>query len=384
MNHSFIIIGGGIGGLTCAIAMAKRGFEIQVFEQAAEIRPLGAGITLGVNAMRVFKELGLAEDLIARGNPFNKIGIKTHNGRVLNRIDIERLEDELGMPSIGIHRAELHNVLIKHLPPNTLNLGEKFVEYKQGQDGITAIFESGKGVTAGLLIGADGIHSRVREEIVGTSPLRDAKQICFRGVCDAGSISWDKSQTFEAWGKSKRFGIVPIGKHKIYWFLTINRDQNSKIPQEAKEYLLESFGDWYDPVPAIISHTESDAILRNDLYDRLPIDRWHDERAVLLGDAAHPTTPNMGQGAAMAIESAAVLASCLEEYDDLPTAIEQYERLRMPRTQTITKRSWSIGQIATVSNPLWVAVRNLSIRLMSGFAYKGSKRLFEYDIYALK
>ena len=175
-----------------------------------------------------------------------------------------------------------------------------------------------------------------------------------------------------------------ISSFKIYWYSTINRDEDTQIPEKAKEYLQESFADWYDPAPTIISHTEPTAILRNDLYDRPPIDRWHDERAVLLGDAAHPTTPNMGQGAAMAIESAVVLASCLEEYDNLPTAIQRYERLRMPRTQSITNRSWSIGKIAGASNPLGVAVRNLSIRFMAGFAYKGSKRLFEYDIYALK
>jgi 2-polyprenyl-6-methoxyphenol hydroxylase-like FAD-dependent oxidoreductase len=372
-----IIIGGGIGGLTCAIAMAKRGFDVVVFEQASEFRPLGAGIVLWINAMRVLKELGLAEELLLRGNRLKTFAIKRYDGKQLTQTNIQTLEEEFSIPSIGIDRAELHEVLMNRIPTHRRHFGERLIHCIQTKNKATAIFESGTKISADLIIGADGIHSEVRKKILGDSPLRDAQQICFRGICDATSIVLERSHMFEAWGKSKRFGIVPIGHDKIYWYLTLNRNNTLEPPQEPKEFLLEKFQDWVAPIPAILSHTSPHFFLRNDLYDRPPVNRWHQGRIVLLGDAAHPMTPDLGQGAAMAIESAAVLASCLEKYKEFSSALQNYEQSRMPRTRSITNQSWRMGKIATLNNSLAMSVRNFFMRFLSRFVYQQTKRLFE-------
>ena len=373
-----IIIGGGIGGLTCAIALTQRGHSVRVFEKTPQLQPVGAGLGLGINAMRVLQQLRIADEVIERGNRLQTMDIKTPAGKILNRVDIRPLVEKFGIPAITIHRADLHEILVAALSQNALQLGEEFVSYEQHQSQVTANFASGKQVTGQLLVGSDGIHSQVRQQMFGKQPLRDARQMCWRGICNEPSIN--APHYCVVWGQKARFGFVRVNSRQIYWFCTINTGMG-KIP-ENKEQLREIFQQWCEPIPQILSTTEENAILRNDLFDRRPHTPWYDNNVVLLGDAIHPTTPNLGQGACMAIESAEVLAHCLEHYKGTNNALQHYQKLRLPRTRQITKASWRVGKIATISNPLIMHLRNAFVRITpSMFPRRRLQQVFAYDIY---
>lgn len=377
------IIGAGIGGLTAAHGLRACGIGVTVYERSPIFAPVGAGIVLGANAMRVFAELGLAEAIAERGNRLHRVGIRTASGRTLSAVDIDAVARRTGLHSVAISRAALHEELSRPLPNEVIELGAECVGVQATAEGVEASFANGKTASADLLIGADGLHSCVRRELGLEAPLRDARQICFRGMCDRSRFDLDDDGFYESWGGGKRFGFVDVGGGSVYWFLTMNRDR-VRVPDEGacRDWLVDQFRHWWRPIPDIIAATDAAAFIRTDLYDRAPAPLWHRHRTVLLGDAAHPTTPNMGQGAGMAIESAAVLARCLATQADPDQAIETYERLRRPRTASITSRSWRIGRLATWSNTLGVGLRNLLLRSVPRRLAQGqAEELLAYDIY---
>ncbi|BBM85522.1 FAD-dependent monooxygenase [Candidatus Uabimicrobium amorphum] len=373
-----IIIGGGIGGLTCAVAMAQRGFNVRVFEKTPQLQPVGAGLGLGINAMRVLRKLNIADEVIKRGNRLQIMYIKTPAGKILNRVDIRPLIEKFAVPAITIHRADLHDILVAALPKNTLQLGEEFVAYEQQDSQVMATFASGRQAAGQLLVGSDGIHSQVRKQMHGKQPLRDAQQMCWRGICEGENI--DAPHYCVVWGREARFGFVRVNAKQIYWFCTINKG-HGEIPV-GKEQLLGVFQKWCKPVPQILSSTEESAILRNDLFDRVSSKSWYENRVVLLGDSIHPTTPNLGQGACMAIESAEVLAHCLEYHKDIAIALKDYQALRLPRTRQITTASWRVGKIATIRNLVLMHLRNTFVRVTpSMFPRRRLQQVFAYNIY---
>lgn len=377
------IIGGGIGGLCTAVALQQRGYTVQVYEQTARLKPVGAGITLGVNAMRVLQTLGLAAKVIQHGNVLEHIGIKTDSDQVLNQLQPAASTRDDAPPPVAIHRADLHQILRQNLLPDSLNLGQKLQHYHQNPETVSATFDSGTRISTSLLIGSDGINSQVRRLMYGDSPLRDARQVCWRGICNGSVIRWPRASFFEFWGRGCRFGFVFINADQIYWFLTINRKEVTEPEtNQLKPYLQQRFRSWPAPIPEILAGTAPEAIIRNDLYDRRPVRGWYTRRVVLLGDAIHSTTPNLGQGAGMAIESAAVLAHALENKPDLASALNCYETLRAPRTRRVTQQSWQLGQIATLSHPLAATLRNQLLQAVpSSWMAAQSTWLFNHNIY---
>ncbi len=362
------IIGGGIGGLTLALTLRRQGIAARVFEQAPEIRPVGAGITLGANALRVCQKLEIIDHITAAGTPLRRFSIGSHSGALISTFDMSAVVPDLATPAVGIHRANLHRILLAGLDSDQLAPGHRLTEIHQGADDVVAVFANGHAEPGTILIGADGLGSTVRTRILGESSTRDARQICFRGVCPVGDISWVMDESREIWGPGgSRIGIVPIATDTLYWFATFPTDLLLNLADNPLPVLEQWFADWHSPIPQVIAATTAATILRNDLYDRLPIRGWSQDRVALLGDAVHPTTPNLGQGAAMAIESAAVLGNCLAQCGDIHEAFATYENLRQRRTRRITKQSWRIGQIATIRNPVLARVRNLGARVLAPF-----------------
>ncbi|MCA1558675.1 MAG: FAD-dependent monooxygenase, partial [Acidobacteria bacterium] len=215
----------------------------------------------------------------------------------------------------------------------------------------------------GLLVGADGIHSVIRGQLFPEVKLRYSGYTTWRGVVETGDEA-ALGTTSETWGCGQRFGIVRIDRERIYWFSTANVKAGLKLsPEESKSYLLEHFKEWHHPVKLLIESTPAENILHNDIYDIAPMKKWCRGRVALLGDSAHPTTPNMGQGACMAIESSLALARCLRQEDDLEAGLRRYESVRRKRTAYITNQSWRIGRIGQYENGLLCAMRNLFIQL---------------------
>ncbi len=228
---------------------------------------------------------------------------------------------------------------------------------------MTAQFADGSQAVGDLLIGADGIHSVIRSQLFPEVRLRYSGYVAWRGVVDFpdGEVN---DHTSESWGSGGRFGIVPVGQGRVYWFATANLPEGFKpAPAERKAMLHERFRDWHTPIPALIEATPADKILYNDILDFPPLTCWSLGRVTLLGDAVHPTTPNLGQGACQAIESSLILARCLANAGDLRTALDRYAAERMRRTAWITNQSWQLGRLAQIENPLLCALRNVALRL---------------------
>ena len=362
-NEPVLIIGGGIGGLTLAIALDRAGIRCEVFERAPELKEVGAGVGVWMNAMKVLDRLGVGERIREIGQPLQIAELCSEKGHVLSRTDIAKI---LGEPDAGcylLHRAELHAALAEQLPEGVIRTNHECVRIEETQEeGVTAHFADRTSAKGALIVGADGINSVVRAHLWGREKPRYSGQTAFRGVVDFQLPDLVHNMR-EIHGAGKRFGICPLSNDRIYWFATLNAPEGKMIDfAERQKFLLAEYKDWLWQAPEIIAATKSEKILQNDLVDRPPIDQWSRGAVTLLGDAAHPTTPNLGQGACMAIEDAMVLTRNLAGHTNLQDALQSYEQARHERTASIVNQSWTLGTLAKWKNPFAVRLREIILR----------------------
>jgi 2-polyprenyl-6-methoxyphenol hydroxylase-like FAD-dependent oxidoreductase len=344
-----IIIGGGIGGLTTAIALRKAGIEAEVYERAPELREVGAGIGLITYAIHALGALGLGEAIQSVALPGVQSGLWNQSGRELIAIPADEMTKGMGTVAV-MHRAELLAELAREVDPQRLHLSHECVEFEQDERGVTAKFKNGDSAQGDVLIGADGLRSVVRSHMFGTLTPRYAGYTAWRAV-----LAFDHRRLIvgELWGRGKRFGIVPMLNGRAYWFATQNAPEaEGDVPGNRKPQLLGLFRGWHEPVEALIAATEESAILRNDIYDLDPIPQWCKGRTVLLGDAAHPMTPNLGQGACQAIADAVVLAVSLRKSSSIESGLAAYESRRIQQASQIVKWSRMVGAIGQRENPV--------------------------------
>jgi 2-polyprenyl-6-methoxyphenol hydroxylase-like FAD-dependent oxidoreductase len=371
---TIIIVGAGIGGLTAAIALRQAGFDVEVYERTAELKEIGAGIGLAPNATRALKHLGLMQQVIDRGTIIEAIVTYNSRGKMLGRTPTNLLE----VPSVCLHRADLQQVLLSALPAKCVRLGEEFVELKKAGTGVRAHFASGRTASGYALIGADGLRSRVRAQLVNDgAPVYRGYQ-CWRGVCSRPA----SEVLTETCGLGIRVGIVPIGFRGTAWWCCANEPEATKEdPGDVKSKLLTWIGNWHQPIPEVLGATEPKAIIKTSVLDRRPVRTWSKGCCTLLGDAAHPMTPNMGQGGCMAIEDGFVLARCLSASPDAETALKRYERLRYSRTAAMVKVSRYFGAMGQWQNPGAAWLRNIVLRFGSGKAStRGYVKFLSYDV----
>ncbi|MEJ0057052.1 MAG: FAD-dependent monooxygenase [Bacteroidota bacterium] len=355
----------GIGGLTLAIAMQRKGFAVSVYESAPRFKPLGAGIGLAANAVKAFTEIGIADEVVKAGKIIKSVFIKDPTGKVLTFNDAEELTQRFGVVNnFTIHRADLHEVLSGLLAPGTIEFGKMCVDVDQNSEGVTVNFSDGSATTADYLIACDGIHSPVRKKLLPGSVPRYAGYTCWRAVVDVLPDGFNANETTETWGPGRRFGVVPLSNNRVYWFATMNAKANDpKMRDATAKDLLKYFGGFHFPVPELLKRTRDDQIIWNDIIDIKPIRQFAFGKILLMGDAAHATTPNMGQGACMAIEDAATLANGLMKYS-AEEAFTKFETHRIKRTAGIVNQSWGIGKIAQLENPVLMFMRNGLFRNM--------------------
>jgi 2-polyprenyl-6-methoxyphenol hydroxylase-like FAD-dependent oxidoreductase len=349
-NLPILIIGAGIGGLSTALALQQAGFTVRVFERTKQVREVGAGLTLWPNAVRVLLDLGQT-DLVQRlALPeTTRSGFYTAHGKPLALFPPQATEKHLGGATVVTHRAEFQAALRDQVQPGTICLDKQFVSFEQDETGVTACFADGERVHGSLLIGADGIHSRVRQQLFPQSQPRYAGYTAWRGI----ATGVHSPIMGELWGRGMRFGIVPLTQGRVYWFATRNTPENAaENPQGRQKELLELFQGWHPSTISLIEATEASTILRNDIYDLQPLSTWSKGRVTLLGDAAHATTPNMGQGACQALEDAWVLAETLRRSQLGAQALLSYQQKRLVRANMVVTRSRQIGMVAQWENPL--------------------------------
>lgn len=370
-----IVVGGGIGGLSAAIALRRAGIPAEVHERAPELREVGAGISLWPNATRVLRQWGLLEDVMRRGFPLDAGEIRDARGAILTRMHLPAAD----APSVLLHRADLHAVLLDALPAWAVRTGAEFVGVRETADGVVADFGEAGAEETPFLVGADGLRSAVRRQVLADGEPVYRGYPVWRGVAPAGTVEW--TSLTETLGRGRRFGTVPIGGGRVAWWATANEPEDADdAAGERKARLLRLFDGWHRPIPQLIEATPEDEILRNGTYDRPPVRRWGRGRVTLLGDAAHPATPNLGQGGCMAIEDAAVLARCLVQMEDVPAALRAFEARRFRRTAWITRESLRYGRMAQWQRAPAVRLRDTLIRLTPAAVTRATfGRMFAFE-----
>ncbi|GGG36403.1 FAD-dependent monooxygenase [Hymenobacter glacieicola] len=361
----FSIIGAGIGGLSVARALLQQGHTVRVYEAAAELREVGAGVVLGANAMRALQQLGLHAAVQAHGSPVTHLNLLDQHGRLLQAADTTAFTAALGVDNLGIHRATLQRTLLEQLPPGIVHLGYPFVRFDVSGTGLQVHFTNGRSVQTDALIGADGIRSHVRGQLLPGVAPRYAGYTCWRAVVDARALQLPAGESGETWGeRGRRFGYVPVGGGQVYWFACLNspQPQNPRFRAYQVADLQREFAGFHAPVPELLARTRNEQLIWNDILDLRPLSHFAYGRVLLLGDAAHATTPNLGQGAGMAVEDAAVLAQCLTETPDIPQAFRRFELRRRARTTRIIQTSWLLGRVGQLENPLLGKLRNTLMR----------------------
>ena len=315
------IIGGGIGGLAVASALQRQGIQVTVFERNPELREIGAGLTLWANGVQVLRQLGLADALAAVSAPLTHFECWSWRGKRLGSMRLDTIERLVGAPSLGIHRADLLRLLAGEVSQGSIHLNADCVGFRPEQETIISHFADGQQHQTDLLVGADGLHSVIREQLLGKEPPRYSGYTCWRGVAVFEERHVSPGISSETWGRGRRFGMLPIGNGRVFWYATHNCPAGEQDRAgERKSRLSRLFGGWREPIGRLIDATDEEAILRNDIFDRRPVRHWGSGRVTLLGDAAHPPTPNLGQGACQALEDALILAGCLADQRE-PVAV---------------------------------------------------------------
>ena len=342
------IIGAGIGGLATALAFEQLKIDYQIFEQAPALNEVGAGIWLAPNALQVMEWLGILEEIQAAGNSIDRITLANHKMIPISDSDQKMIKKTFGYSTIAIHRAKLQKILFDKIPMHKITLGRQFERYELlSSDTINIFFEDGAQYETNHLIGADGIHSNVRKQLFPASEIRYSGQTCWRGIADFQLNEDFQHRGFEMWGNRKRFGISAIAKDKVYWFAVASSRAGEKDDSEQiKNKLQDNYSSFPSLVVQLIQNTSTERILRNDIYDLKPMKQWHKENICLIGDAAHATTPNMGQGGAQAIEDAFYLSNSIHQSDSIRDAFKLFQGKRFQKVNAIVKQSWSTGQMA--------------------------------------
>jgi len=343
------IIGGGIGGLTAANALSRAGIETAVYEAAAELREIGAGVALHPNAMKVLRAIGVEDGVrTVAGRAQWQMMRNWKTGRVIGRTSREQQEASFGIPGATVHRADLLDVLAHALPAGLVKLGQRCTQVRPDGDVAVARFADGSEIEADIIVGADGIHSPVRACLFGPDDPRFTGKICYRSIVPAGAVrgarpgtdgsQWPRAEGAQWLGPHGTIVLYPLRGEELINVVCHYDDASyrheSWIAECSREEVLERYAGWHESLLGLFA--AAGTWYKWALYDRDPIPRWTRGRVTVLGDAAHPMLPYLGQGACQAIEDGAVLATALTaEAADPVTGLARYERTRRPRASRV-------------------------------------------------
>ncbi|MEU9120995.1 FAD-dependent monooxygenase [Streptomyces sp. NPDC048506] len=362
-----IVIGAGIGGLTCAVALRRVGIEVAVYERATELRAAGSGLSVMSNAVAALATLDIDLGLEKRGQVVTSFTVMDHRGREIRDLPFKEVCEEVGAPSVCLSRSDLHEALLEAAGDCPVHLGAAATGFETDDTGVTVRFADGRTAHGDLLVGADGFHSAVRGQLVGPETSEDSGYVCWLGIVPFRHPGLAPGSVRHYWGSGQRFGLVDIGHGRYYWWGTQNMPAaRSHAWDGTKDEIAGAYAGWADEVRAVIEATPPEDILAVPSRDRTFLERWGEGPVTLLGDAAHPMLTTLGQGSAMAIEDAVVLAHTLAEpgaCDDLPLALRTYEDRRRDRTRAMVGASRSMSDLEQADTPEQRQVRDDFFRL---------------------
>jgi 2-polyprenyl-6-methoxyphenol hydroxylase-like FAD-dependent oxidoreductase len=344
MEQRAVVVGAGIAGLAMAHALNGLGYSVRVLEREAELPAEGAGLTLWPNATRALAAVGLADVVTESTQIVEEAVTLTPTGEILARVPLDRIVKRFG-PLVSARRSELLSALRARVRAEVT-----FGVEVGAADG--ELFALGEKLDAELIVGADGIGSAVRQAVAPGIAPRAAGYAAWRGVAETGEATPDRAS--ETMGRGRRFGLVPLNGGRTYWFAVL-ADGDGSNDLEAE------FAGWHPPIADVLAATPAQERSYLPLFDLPHLPRWHRDRIVLIGDAAHATTPNLGQGAAQALEDVAALASLLNAQPPAE-AFQGLEHARKRRAERIVRQSRAMGRIAQTSNPIAASLRDLVAR----------------------
>jgi 6-hydroxynicotinate 3-monooxygenase len=351
------VVGAGLGGLTAAGFLQRAGFAITVYEQAPTFSRIGAGIILSANATKVLRRLGIEQDLIAAGiKAQSYVSRAWDTGAIQYEIEFDAdSERRYGGPYVNVHRGDLHAVLEKAVAPGTIAFEHRLVDLRETGDGMRLVFENGTTVEADLVIGGDGIRSRVRDALLGPEPPRFSGAVAHRAIFPTERLRGVKIPDCTKWWGRDR--------HILAYFMTRRRDEiyvigvvpaaswesdAASLPS-TREALFEAFGNFHGDLLRVLEAVDEVSVW--PIFDRPRNDHWSGGRLVLLGDACHPVPPYMAAGGAMAVEDATILSRCLATFDEPAEAFRCYEATRIARVGDVQRisleNSWMRGPTDT-------------------------------------
>jgi salicylate hydroxylase len=347
------IIGGGIGGLTSALALRARGLDVSVFEQAEAVREIGAGVSIHPNAARLLKRIGLDDQLRKIGSPINGITLRSSKGEAITTPAGPATPAFSQQTSQGynVHRAELLNLLFAALPGGTVRLGHRCLQLKEASDGVRLAFANGAVAEADVVIGADGIRSVIQRQIGLHNRPSSEGIMAYRGLIPAERLAWAGDLRDPAlWiGAGRSFLLYPVAGGRLINMVAFvptdtEAEESWSAPGDLKALAAEYAG-WDQPVQDTINSL--DETFRWGIYDRAPLPYWSTRRVTLMGDAAHPMVPHVGQGAGQSIEDAITLAVLLEGCSTIDVAdrLKLYEGLRLERTTRVQALARAAGKL---------------------------------------
>ena len=363
-----LIVGGGIAGLGLCRALQQQGLVPDIIERAASWPLGGTGLYLPGNGVRVLRALGLEDEVLARAVRMSSQRVLDHAGRPLAEIELAQMWGRVG-PCVGITRGELHRVLIEGTGGVRVRLGTSVTGLSQQDDKVNVLFTDGSTGTYDLVVGADGIHSLVRQLLFGGIPPRHLGQVSWRLLVDhSGAIhTWTVML-----GPRRAFLAMPVGPNRLYCYADLASFATEDPTGKDLVRFRALFGDFAEPVPSILSELEGFDAIHFAPIEEIALDSWVRGRVVLVGDAAHATSPNMAEGASMALEDALVLARMLRTHGSLDESLSAFSNRRHARIRWVQQRTHRRDRVRTLPTPL----RNLALRL-------GGTRLYRRDYQSL-
>jgi 2-polyprenyl-6-methoxyphenol hydroxylase-like FAD-dependent oxidoreductase len=381
MSLKVIIAGGGIGGLAAALGLRAAGCETVVLERTGvldreeDLRAHGSGLTLFPNGTAVLEPLGVFDHFPPRKVTMTEMCFRSKSGMLIRRDDYQELSTRFGHPVFPIGRADLFLALADTYGRAEMNWGQQVASFADDGMKVTVTTTSGEVHVGDVLVGADGLHSAVRRQLLNDGPPRFRGTVSYRGVATRAPEGMPVGTGGNSWGTGDEFGWMPMIDGRVYWYasaLGTESELGETDGDVLKRQVAKQYASYHQPIPALIDATPPETLIFHALFDRPPVERWGKGRVTLLGDAAHPMLPHIAQGANQAIEDGFVLARALKNPADVPAALRGYEAARLPRTQGIAKHAERAGGSIFVDKPFKVFMRDRGARF--GMRRMGIKR----------
>lgn len=340
-NLKAIIVGAGLGGLTSGIALKQAGYEVEVYDRVMDLRPAGAGISLWSNGVKVLNRLGLGKEIAAIGGQMDRMEYRTVSGDLLNNIDLLPLAHQVGQRPYPVARTDLQQLLLNALPVE-VQLGYQCVSIEQDEQKVTAIFDNGHQTTGDLLIAADGIRSVCRKYVLDEDvPPTYGGYVNWNGLVPVSADLAPKDTWVIYVGEHKRASLMPVANDRFYFFFDVPMSrEEANQGGDIRADLMQYFDGWATPVQTLIQQLDPDTTNRVLIHDLGPLTQMVRGRVALLGDAAHATCPDLGQGGCQAIEDGLVLCNYLMSTNiSVADALKRYEAERLERTSPVVEKA---------------------------------------------